>query len=82
MVNIGKLMTGLQIGAGVPWTLGTVAVTESILNEAIEIMPYALGGIGLIGSRIIIVEFAQLFSFYKLYKRNYIFRNSKYINAK
>ena len=54
----GNLMTGLQIGAGIAGTLGTVAVTKSILDEVIEIMPYALGGIGLIGSIIVIVKFA------------------------
>ena len=58
MPNFGKLMTGLQIGAGVAGTLRTVAITKSLLDEAIEIAPYAIGGLGLIGSLIIIVKFA------------------------
>jgi hypothetical protein len=57
-INFGKLMTGLQIGAGVAGTLGTVSITKSILDEAIEIAPYVLGGTVMIGSIIIIVKFA------------------------
>jgi hypothetical protein len=58
MPNFGKLITGLQIGAGVVGGLTTVAVTKSLLDEAIEIAPYVLGGTVMIGSLIIIVKFA------------------------
>ena len=58
MPNFGKLMTGLQIGGAVAGTLGTVAITKSLLDEAIEIAPYVLGGTVMIGSIIIIVKFA------------------------
>jgi len=54
----GNLMTGLQIGGAIVGTLGTVAVTISILDEALEIMPYAIAGIGLLGTVIIIVKFS------------------------
>jgi len=54
----GNLMTGLQIGGAIVGTLGTVAVTKSILDEALEIMPYAIAGIGLLGTVIIIVKFS------------------------
>ena len=58
MPNFGKLMTGLQIGAGVVGGLTTVAVSKSILDEAIELAPYAIASIGMIGSLIIIIKFA------------------------
>ena len=58
MPNFGKLMTGLQIGGGIMGGLATVSVTKSLLDEAIEIAPYVLGGTVMIGSIIIIVKFA------------------------
>jgi predicted acylesterase/phospholipase RssA len=58
MPNFGKLMTGLQIGGGIMGGLATVSVTKSLLDEAIEIAPYVLGGTVMIGSLIIIVKFA------------------------
>ena len=58
MPNFGRILTGMQIGAGVAGTLGTVAITKSLLDEAIEIAPYVLGGTVMIGSIIIIVKFA------------------------
>jgi len=48
MPNFGNIMTGLQIGGAIAGGLGTVVVTKSLLDETKEIMPYALGGIGLI----------------------------------
>ena len=51
-------MTGLQIGGAVLGGLGTVVATKSILDETLEILPYALAGIGMIGTVIIIVKFA------------------------
>ena len=57
-INFGKLMTGLQIGGGIMGGLATVSVTKSLLDEAIEIAPYVLGGTVMIGSIIIIVKFA------------------------
>jgi len=57
MPNFGKLMTGLQIGGGIMGGLATVSVTKSLLDEAIEIAPYVLGGTVMIGSLIIIVKF-------------------------
>jgi len=56
-INFGKLMTGLQIGGGIMGGLATVSVTKSLLDEAIEIAPYVLGGTVMIGSIIIIVKF-------------------------
>ena len=50
-------MTGLQVGGAVVGGLATVSVTKSLLDEAIEIAPYALGGITMIGCVIIIVKF-------------------------
>ena len=58
MANFSKIMSGLQIGGAVAGTLGTVAITKSLLDEAIEIAPYVLGGTVMIGSPIIIVKFA------------------------
>lgn len=58
MANFSKIMSGLQIGGAVAGTLGTVAITKSLLDEAIEIAPYVLGGTVMIGSIIIIVKFA------------------------
>jgi predicted acylesterase/phospholipase RssA len=58
MPNFGKLMTGLQIGGGIMGGLATVSVTKSLLDEAIEIAPYAIGGTVMIGCLIIIVKFA------------------------
>ena len=58
MANFSKIMTGLQIGGAVAGTFGTVAITKSLLDEAIEIMSYALAGIGMLGTVIIIVKFA------------------------
>jgi len=58
MANFSKIMTGLQIGGAVAGTLGTVAITKSLLDEAIEIAPYAIGGTVMIGCLIIIVKFA------------------------
>ena len=58
MANFSRILTGMQIGAGVAGTLGTVAITKSLLDEAIEIAPYVLGGTVMIGSIIIIVKFA------------------------
>ena len=51
-------MTGLQIGGAVAGTIGTVAVTKSLLDETKELLPYALAGVGLIGSFIVIIKFA------------------------
>jgi len=56
-INFGKLMTGLQIGGGIMGGLATVSVTKSLLDEAIEIAPYVLGGTVMIGSLIIIIKF-------------------------
>jgi len=58
MANFGKLMTGLQIGGTVIGGLGTVAVTKSLLDETLEILPYAIAGIGLLGTVVIIIKFA------------------------
>ena len=58
MANFSKIMSGLQIGGAVAGTLGTVAITKSLLDEAIEIAPYVLGGTVMIGSLIITVKFA------------------------
>jgi hypothetical protein len=58
MPNFGKLMTGLQIGGAVIGGLGTVAVTKSLLDETLEILPYAIAGIGLLGTVVIIIKFA------------------------
>ena len=55
--NLSNIMTGLQVGGAVVGGLATVSVTKSLLDEAIEIMPYALVGITMIGSLIIIVKF-------------------------
>jgi hypothetical protein len=57
-LNISNIMTGLQIGGVVAGGLGAVAVTKSLLSETKELMPYALGGIGLIGSIVLIIKFA------------------------
>ena len=54
----GNLMTGLQIGGAIAGTLGTVAVTKSLLDETKKLMPYILGGVGLLGTVVIIVKFA------------------------
>jgi len=51
-------MTGLQIGGAVIGGLGTVAVTKSLLDETLEILPYAIAGIGLLGTVVIIIKFA------------------------
>jgi len=51
-------MTGLQIGGSIAGGLGAVAVTKSLLDETLELMPYAIASIGMIGSLIIIVKFA------------------------
>ena len=51
-------MTGLQVGTAVIGGLGAVSVTKSLLDETLEIMPYALAGIGMLGTVIIIVKFA------------------------
>jgi hypothetical protein len=58
MPNFGNIMTGLQVGGAVVGGLATVSVTKSLLDEAIEIAPYALGGTVMIGCVIIIVKFA------------------------
>ena len=58
MPNFGNIMTGLQVGGAVVGGLATVSVTKSLLDETLEIMPYALGGITMIGCVIIIVKFA------------------------
>ena len=58
MPNFGKLMTGLQIGGSIAGGLGAVAVTKSLLDETLELMPYAIASIGMIGSLIIIIKFA------------------------
>ena len=58
MANFGKIITGLQIGAGVVGGLTTVAVTKSLLDETLEILPYAIAGIGLLGTVVIIIKFA------------------------
>ena len=47
-------MTGLQIGGAVLGGLGTVAVTKSLLDETLEILPYALAGIGMIGKTVLV----------------------------
>ena len=57
MPNFGNIMTGLQVGTAVIGGLGAVSVTKSLLDEAKEIMPYALVGTVAIGSLIIIVKF-------------------------
>ena len=57
MPNFGNIMTGLQVGGAVVGGLATVSVTKSLLDEAIEIAPYALGGTVMIGCVIIIVKF-------------------------
>ena len=57
MPNFSNIMTGLQVGGAVVGGLATVSVTKSLLDEAIEIAPYALGGITMIGCVIIIVKF-------------------------
>ena len=58
MPNFGNIMTGLQVGGAVIGGLGAVYVTKSLLDETLEIMPYALAGIGMLGTVIIIVKFA------------------------
>jgi len=58
MANFGKILTGLQIGGAVVGGLTTVAVTKSLLDETLEILPYAIAGIGLLGTVVIIVKFA------------------------
>jgi len=58
MPNFGSIMTGLQVGTAVIGGLGAVSVTKSLLDETLEIMPYALAGIGMLGTVIIIVKFA------------------------
>ena len=58
MPSFGNLTTGLQIGGAVLGGLGTVVATKSLLDETLEILPYALAGIGMIGTVIIIVKFA------------------------
>jgi hypothetical protein len=58
MPSFGNIMTGLQIGGAVLGGLGTVVATKSLLDETLEILPYALAGIGMIGTVIIIVKFA------------------------
>ena len=58
MPNFGNIMTGLQVGGALVGGLATVSVTKSLLDEAIEIAPYALGGTVMIGCVIIIVKFA------------------------
>ena len=57
-MNLSNITTGLQIGGVVAGGLGTIAVTKSLLDETLEIMPYAIAGIGLLGTLIIIVKFA------------------------
>ena len=57
-LNLSNIVTGLQIGGGIMGGLATVSVTKSLLDEAIEIAPYALVGTVMIGSIIIIVKFA------------------------
>ena len=57
-LNLSNIVTGLQIGGAVVGGLATVSVTKSLLDETLEIMPYALGGITMIGSLIIIIKFA------------------------
>ena len=58
MANFSKIMTGLQIGGSIAGGLGAVVVTKSLLDETLELMPYAIAGIGLLGTVIIIVKFA------------------------
>ena len=58
MPNFSNIMTGLQIGGVIMGGLATVSVTKSLLDETLEIMPYALAGIGMLGTVIIIVKFA------------------------
>jgi hypothetical protein len=58
MVKFNNVMTGLQIGGGIVGGLGAIAVTKSLLDEAKELLPYALGGIGLLGSIVLIIKFA------------------------
>ena len=58
MANFSKIMTGLQIGGAITGGLGAVIVTKSLLDETKEILPYAIAGIGLIGTVVIIVKFA------------------------
>ena len=58
MPNLSNIMTGLQIGTAVVGGLGTVAITKSLLDETLEIMPYAIAGIGLLGTVVIIIKFA------------------------
>jgi hypothetical protein len=57
-VDVNKLITGMQIGAGVLGTIGTLTVTKSIFDEAKELLPYAIGGVGLLGAVVIIIKFA------------------------
>ena len=57
-LNLSNIMTGLQVGGAVVGGLATVSVTKSLLDETLEIMPYALAGIGMLGTVIIIVKFA------------------------
>jgi len=58
MPNYGKLLTGLQIGTAVVGGLGTIAVTKSIFDEALELAPYALRGLGLTSWVVVIIKFA------------------------
>ena len=58
MPNYGKLLTGLQIGTAVVGGLGTIAVTKSIFDEALELAPYVIGGTAMIGWIIVVIKFA------------------------
>ena len=58
MPNFSNILTGLQIGGGIMGGLATVSVTKSLLDETLEIMPYALAGIGMLGTVVIIIKFA------------------------
>jgi len=57
-LNLSNIVTGLQIGGGIMGGLATVSVTKSLLDETLEVAPYVLGGITMIGSLIIIIKFA------------------------
>ena len=46
----GNLMTGLQVAGGIAGTIGAVTVTKSLLDDVKEITPYALAGIGFLGT--------------------------------
>lgn len=57
-LNMSKILTGLQIGGGIVGGLGTIAVTKSLFDEAKELMPYAIGGLGLLGTFVIVIKYA------------------------